>query len=321
MRDHNKKFEAFECGEGPTCSWIPAAIAAGGALLGYLGQKEQNKAIEKTNEQNAPQFYGPGMQYAPGVLSAAQQAYNAGQFDPQVNPLQLLGRENQLGYAENLLPSLIGMAHDSWGRALGAETDPYVTQMIQAAQNDLVQDYQRNILPGISDAAQGAGGLGGSRQGVAQGIAGEGLLEGLGDISTRLLSDAYGRKLGHEQAAWGAMNNMLNAGFLPSQTQMGIGELYRQDYGQPARNLAAYNNLVRNWVQGSQGAPAQPIDSPWAGALSGFALGGGFNALQNLRYSQPAPVTTGGGTLVSPGGSGAAPVYDLSMQAPGPFGY
>ena len=300
MRNHDHRFSCYEVGEGNFCYGDPitaavigAAGSLGSAALGAKGAKEQAKSIEKANEQNRPQYYGPGTAYAGGILSDAQRAYQANQWDPIVNKLQLMGRANELGYAEGLLPQMLGEAHESWRRGLDPGLDPYVGMMIQAAQNDLVQDYQRNIMPQIAQTAQRTGGYGGSRQGVAEGIASEGLLEGLGDVSTRLLSDAYGKSLNQQRAAWNAMNNMLGAGFLPSKTQQAVGELYRQDYAQPTRNLVPYNALAGGWSTGSQGFEANPTPSVTGGALQGFGVGGGGDWLKSLLQPNTSDTSAG----------------------------
>ena len=277
MRNHNDKFDRYECGEGNHCHIPIPLIAAGlglaGSALGFLGSREQSNSQEAANEQNAPQYYGPGLDYVPGLLGDAQSIYGQQGFAPPANPLEMLGRQNQLGYAEGALPGMIGSAQQSWMQGLDPSLNPYVGMMIQAGQNDLAQEFQRNVLPFIADQAQAVGGYGGARQGVAQGIAAEGLLEAQGDLSARLLSDAYGQGLNQQQAAWQMAPNMLNMGFLPSQTQQQVGGLYRQDEALPAANLAGFAGMVSPFVRGSQGSAAQPLPSSWGGAFNGLGMG------------------------------------------------
>lgn len=290
--------ERYECGEGHLCSIGPLlaamagpiAGAAVGGLFGLAGAKEQSNAQAAANEANQAKFYGPGLTYAPGILSDAQRLYGQGAFAPQANPLELLGRSNELGYAEGALPGLIGQAQQSWLQGLNPSLNPYVGAMIQSAQNDLVQDYQRNVMPSISNQAQGAGvgGFGGARQGVAQGIASEGLLEGLGDISTRMLGNAYGQGLQQQQAAWNQMPNMLNAGFLPGSAQQRVGGLYRGDANIPAQNLIGYNAMVAPWAASSQGYQSQPLPSAMGGFLTGAGAGlGAWDQYGGLFKTNP----------------------------------
>ena len=266
-----------------------------GGLMGQQGAREQARAIQQANVQNRPQFFGPGLPYARRMLGDAESLYGEQGFAPTTNPLELMGRRSQLGYAEGALPGLIGAAQGSWLQGLNPALNPYVGSMIQAAQNDLIQDYQRYTLPAIADQSQYTGGYGGSRQGVAQGIASEGLLEALGDVSTRMLGQAYGQGLQQQRAAWGAMPNMLQAGMMPGGAQQDIGAMYRQDLTQPAQNLIGYSGLISPYVGRVGGAPAQPVPSTTAGLATGAGAGlGWYN--QNRGWIDPmfqpsAPVT------------------------------
>ncbi len=281
MRNHNAKYERMECGEGPTCdiAWGPI-IGGGLGLIGSIvGGKKQADAMERAADKNAenarPKYYGPGMQYIPGLLGDAQRLYKQGGFAPPVNPLELLGRQNALGYAEGRLPGLIDATQQSWLTGLNPSLNPYVGSMIESAQQDLTQDFLRNVMPAISDNAQSVGGYGGSRQGVAQGIASEGLLEGLGDISTRLLSNAYGQGLQQQRAAWNMAPQMLQMGLMPSQLQQDIGGLYRGDARQPAENLMGYSQFLSPYFNPGGGFQSnyQAGPNPWAQGLAGAGVG------------------------------------------------
>ena len=88
-----------------------------GGLLGYAGAQEQNEAAQSASDRNAELArlqYPWSEQYAQNIASDATTLYGQGSFSPQVNELQLLGRENALGYGENVLPGLIGEAQESW---------------------------------------------------------------------------------------------------------------------------------------------------------------------------------------------------------------
>lgn len=307
MRNHNERFDRYECGEGNTCSWIGNVLGAViGGGLGLLDQKSTNDAEERAADKNAeamkPQFYGPGVAYGGKILGDASSIYGNSGFAPKTNPLQLLGRHNQLGYAENMLPGMIGAAQQSWMQGLNPGLDPYVGAMIEAGQNDLTQEFQRNVMPYIADQSQSTGGYGGSRQGVAQGIAAEGLLEAQGDLEARLLSDAYGRSLQHQQAAWNQAPHMTGLGLMPSQLQQEIGGQYKQDALRQAQNLQGYQQAVQPWYAFSQGGnPGNPgytaggsmltagLGGAFAGAGIGGELGGWLNNAMQPTFN-PVPV-------------------------------
>lgn len=297
MRNHNWKFDKYECGEGNACAiWatvIPPLIGLGANLL---ANKQKNDASEKAADKNVEaarlQPWAPAEPYMKDFMADAEDLYNRGGFSPQTNPLELLGRENTLGYAEGRLPNLIDAAQSSWLSGLDPGLNPYVPQMIQAAQNDLTQDYLRNIMPAISDRAQATGGYGGSRQGVAQGIASEGLLEAHGDVSARLLGDAFDSSLAHTRAAWNAAPSMMNAGFMPSDAEMAMGEKYQDDARRPGENLAGYGQVMNPFFRMS-GGPANaysPASSPVAAGVGGALTGyGAYDAWTKNRAAGTQP--------------------------------
>lgn len=67
--------------------------------------------------------------------------------------------------------------------------NPFLEQSIQAMRQSANQDFQRNQLPAISNNAIATGGLGGSRQGIAQGVA-------MGDLNQQLVNTEAGMRQG-----------------------------------------------------------------------------------------------------------------------------
>ena len=339
MRNHNWKFDKYECGEGNMCSWVPLVAAAIGAAGSYLSSKEQGKNQQEAEQLNAqattPQFYGPGMSHVPGILGDSQDIYGNQGYAPDPNQLQLLGRENTLGYAENALPGMIGAAQNSWMQGLNGGMDPYVGSMIAAGQNDLAQNFQRNTLPYLSGQASGSGGFGGGRHQINEGLAAEGLMEAQGDLSTRLLSNAYGQRLGQQRAAWDATPGMLNTGFLPSQTQQQVGGQYQGDALNPAQNLQGYAGMVNPYLGQGSGSPVyspQPnmTNSVLGGGMAGYGAYDAWNSSQNPSgsWQGPPPGTNPSAGQIPPGpigqtsGQTSSFTYGLPpQQQTGAFGY
>ena len=269
-RNHNWKQEAHEGGEGVTkCNWIPIAAAVISAAGSYLASRQQAKAqeraAERTNEQQAqnmqPQMWGPAQPYAEGLLKDAKSLYQQQAFMPGVNPLQLLGRANALGYAEGLLPQHIGAAQASWRRGLDPGIDPYVSGMIRMAHRGMLEDYSRNILPQIAGRAQAVGGYGGSRQGVAQGIATEGLLSRMGDPMARA-----------------------------------------QNLQQYAALINPYTTIMSG--HGGVAAPYQAGPSPWTAAMQGAGAGWSFGNMLNQQWGQNQNPTQAIGSTMQLGAAG-----------------
>lgn len=69
--------------------------------------------------------------------------------------------------------------------------NPYLQQSANNIATNLTQNWQQNALPAINSGAMMAGGFGGSRQGVAQGISANGLNQAIGQAQTSLYGNAY----------------------------------------------------------------------------------------------------------------------------------
>lgn len=208
---------------------ISASIMAGGSLLGGLFGGD-----DKTVEQEP---WGPQQPYLENMFGYAQNLYNQGpqQFYPgqtwvDPNQLELLGRTNALGYSTGpQLNQLIGGAQGSLGQALAGGMNPYLENYLRMGSREIGQNFTEQILPGIQTAAIAQGGLGGSRQGVAEGLASERASQSMEDFTTRLLSEAYGQGLRQQAEAWRQTPEMANLGLMPSNQQMALGALYRGD--------------------------------------------------------------------------------------------
>lgn len=319
------QLDSEHCGEGIKCSfwWAPIAAAAIGGGLGLLSAREQASAQEAAWERSQgaaeqmaePQIWGGADQYARDFLLSAKTLYNTGRYAPTPHPLELEGRDLWYDYAKYELPGLVDAALTSWERGLDPGLDPYLPEMIAMAQQDLNQQYERTILPRIQSEAQAVGGFGGSRQGVAEGIASQGLSDALGDVETRLRSSAYRDMLGHQQAAWGVAPQMATLGLMPSQALIDVGAMHAADQLHAARNLMGYANMIAPYTQiqsgGGQVFPAPTGANPYTGALQGIGTGlglynmwnqfGGFGGTQQQqaanRFMQPTSLgAAGGGT-------------------------
>lgn len=69
--------------------------------------------------------------------------------------------------------------------------NPYLQDSANAISRNLTQTLQTNVLPSINQGAMAAGGFGGSRQGIAQGLAIGRNQQAIGDAQTSLYSNAY----------------------------------------------------------------------------------------------------------------------------------
>lgn len=210
--------------------WGPILGAVASSVVGGLLNNER----DRSQTREAQRQYGP-------------------------NATQQLGW-NMIQGAAPAANALVGPTHNAYLSALQGGINPYATQMVQAAQNDLAQEFQRNTLPYISNQAQAAGGFGGSRQGVAQGLAAEGLLESMGDVSANILNSAYDVDRRAQLQALQMAPGMVGLGFIPGNAVANAGN--------------------QQWSS-NQGVP---ISDPWGSALEG--AGAGYRTYTDL-FGQP----------------------------------
>ena len=69
--------------------------------------------------------------------------------------------------------------------------NPYLQDQIKGLQQQSNQNLQQTVLPGINAGAVAAGGYGGSRQGIAQGVAIGNAQAGLNSAAANLYGQSY----------------------------------------------------------------------------------------------------------------------------------
>jgi hypothetical protein len=149
----------------------------------------------------------------------------AGGLDPSL----LSEQANQLfsGGLE-FLDSLSGGPGTDFLQSRVSGESPVLGEQISALGEDIGKFFNEQILPGISSEAVGGGTLGGGRQGVAEGIAGEGALREFQRGSTMLRAedirarDAAAATLGEQRIA-GASAGLGGLNILGGIAEFGFG--------------------------------------------------------------------------------------------------
>lgn len=177
--------------------------------------------------------WAPQIPYLTSGFSRADQLYNNG-IDPSVNKgygtlEDVAAGYDPSGYLNTGSQALqgaganLGMGYGALNtmldpsQMLNPDSNPYLGRYADAMARPIVQNLTERILPSIRGDAIGSGGYGGSRQGIAEGIASRGAAEAIGDRTAQLYSGAYGQGLNAMSSA---------AGMLPgyAQTNLGIAE-------------------------------------------------------------------------------------------------
>lgn len=152
---------------------LQGAMGAGGNPTAMAGA-QLNPAVMRAiyGTVNTPNV---GTATQPGAISAINRATTAPVTQIQGPQSALAGQ-----YGQELTTSLAG-----------GGMNPYLDQLINTGLRQTNQQFQENVIPGIRGEASQAGQVGGTRQGIAEGIAGRGLVDAQQDMITRLLSADY----------------------------------------------------------------------------------------------------------------------------------
>jgi len=246
-------------------------VSVWGPQSGYLQdlyQQGQNRFNIDGNQQaldlgqqglnQIGNLYGQASSYYPNLVTGGQ----AGQIDVTDPTQQYLSQTLQ-------------------GQGQGMETltdlqqggiNPNLQGMVGAATRGLTENYQQQVMPGIRQNAAFSGGLGGSRQGVAEGIASQSYLNNIQDTASNIYGQAYDadqqRRL---SAAQGMLSQQAGAGQIASglmgqQAQTGLGAI---GAGNELAQLGMAPSGYANQVYGYGWNPLQQYQGIIGGPVSG----------------------------------------------------
>lgn len=142
---------------------------------------------------------------------------------------------NQLGAQQGALSQAfggnVGQVSDAAAQAqqfalgpvLFPESNPALRAATQAAIRPITEQFTQSVLPNIRQGAITAGGFGGSRQGIAEGLASQAFARQVGDTSAQIQSEAFGQGLDLFGRALFAAPGTAQLGLLPTQIQEAVG--------------------------------------------------------------------------------------------------
>lgn len=167
----------------------------------------------------------------PGVREFAKmplEQYPGSQVAP-FTPEQTAGQESALAAAPTQ-QSIAGNAASASNRILGAdfwrpENNPALQGAIDASTRPIMENYQETIAPAIRGGAISAGQLGGSRQGVAEGMAAREAMRAVGDTASKLVQNQYQTNVDAQLKALGLAPTVQQAQLAPGITQSGVGDV------------------------------------------------------------------------------------------------
>lgn len=153
--------------------------------------------------------------------SDQQQSTGSTFIDPNQAPwLQQL---SQMGFNQleqsggDFQDNVLNPSMQTFQQLLGGGQNPHLEEQIQQGQSMINRNFTENLLPTIGGNAQGVGQLGGSRQGVAEGIALRGANEQSSNFTSQMLGDDFNRQRESQLRALGMSGGMGGLAFSPLQ--------------------------------------------------------------------------------------------------------
>ena len=242
------------------------------------GQNSANSFVNQPQQNQLSNLYG----YAGGL-------FNQFQGNPQsliagFTPTQQQGQQMALGSAGQL-GNLANQGNQAYGNLLQSDPsqNPYFASALQASFNPFIQNFQNSILPGLRSDAVGVGQAGSSRAGIAQGLASQGLLQQLGNITANMGNNAFNQGQQNQLSALGQLPQLQQANLAPSNVYNTIGgqqQAMSQQYANAPFTLGSlYQSLlgaptVLNQSQGTTSSQSQNTSNGVTNATNPTSQGG-----------------------------------------------
>lgn len=253
--------------------------------------------------QESTQSFTPWGQAQPGYDAiAAQMAAMAGQGPQYVKPsaetLAALSSMGGLGQTAMQNYKFLSSAAD-------VANNPYVQNMAKSNEQQVNQNLQRNLMPGLQNAGVGGGGLGSSRLGLAQGQALGDTSRSLANANSQMMLGAYSSGLGAQQAALSGLGALQQNLLMPGQVRESYEQARLNAPWQFMQNMGAatqYLSPLGKQTGFSQTGPSGANFGAQSAAPSGYQT--------DPRYQSAYPPGYMGGYApgsVPPGTPGKAP--------------
>ena len=161
------------------------------------------------------------------------------------------------------------------GDVLDPQTNPHLRSAINAAVRPINENYLETILPGIRGEAITAGQLGGSRQGIAEGIAARGTQRQVADTAATMANQGYQSGLDAMTKGLALTPQTLQGLTVPGLTTGAVGDVQR-GMSQQLLDEQAYKHMYAQMA-------------PWLAAKEVAAVGAGLPGGTNVSTT-PNPV-------------------------------
>lgn len=249
-------------GDSPVFAGVPRK----GSSKGGGGGSSTTQVVYSPSEQAARDaiFAQGEALYNQGLPTAGtyQGARPVG-ADSATTLAQNLGIGTGMAAQGSVVPAALDAARFALTDARDVNSNPYLQGAIQAAVRPAINTFNEQTIPALRMAGMTSGSLGGSRQGVAEGIAARGLQDTVADTAMKMASAGYQSGLDASLSTARNLPQIMSGVSAPASMISSVGA-QRENI---ASEQEAYNALVRE----------QAISGPWqllqarAGLMQGMA--------------------------------------------------
>ena len=264
-------------------------------FLKIAGGGSGSSSSTTSTKVEIPEEFQPYLYGSSGVLPTAQSLYKSGQLSPiptksaTTTTAQNMALDTANQLQNTWLPQFQSLYNDmsNQQRLSGSQQ---LTDAMNAASADLKSQYANVTNQAIEDAALSSGQFGGSRQGIAEGLAKSELDKNILNTNAQLqygaLAQDVQNTLAGQQLAGNYSSVLTDLMQAPTTLYSQVGNA-RDAYtdsvnAAPAANLFNYAELIRSMIPGTNsssttsGGKTSTAKSVLGGAASGAAMGSMF---------------------------------------------
>lgn len=205
----------------------------------------------------------------------------------EFNPNQQQAQQMALGAAAGPVQSIANRANDTSaflsGPNLFAESNPYLRSAMDAAIRPQVQTFGETIMPSIRTGAANSGQFGGSRQGIAEGIAARGLSDSIASTVAPMANANYQKGQDSLTQALQMMPLIQQMQLAPASVIGGVG----------SQQQGMEQALINDEVQRFMTAQMLPYLAAKDVASVAFGMPGGATTSTSTGPAAYQPNTTG----------------------------
>ena len=264
-------------------------------FLKIAGGSSGGSSSTTSTKVEIPPEFAPYLYGSSGVLPDTQSLYKSGQLSPvptksaTTTTAQNMALDTANQLQNTWLPQFQSLYNDMSNQQQLSGSQQ-LTDAMNAASADLKSQYANVTNPTIEDAALSAGQFGGSRQGIAEGLAKSELDKNILNTNAQLqygaLAQDVQNTLAGQQLAGSYSATLADLMQAPATLYSQVGNA-QDTYADavnaaPAANLINYSEIIRSMLPGTNsatttsGGGTSTAKSVLGGAASGAAMGSMF---------------------------------------------